>query len=416
MNYKILALGVMVITFLFDTFIHYLDTKSAERKIPDNVADIYDENEYKKWLAYDKECNKLFLIRHLVSYLVAFLLVGLNAYAGIVHMVGAEGLYSAAIVIVIADTVISLIWSTPFSYVRNMGIEQKYGFNKMTKKTFVSDLVKNLIINVGLMCGLICILIAVHQALGHWMLIIMTIIIMAFLLVVFFLQPVFTRIFNKLTPLPEGELRTRLVELLEKNGCTVRQISVSDGSKRSTKANAYFGGLGKMKTIVLYDTLLEQMTEDEIVAVFAHEMGHNKHKDTLKMLCMNVLNVLLIVVSLWAVVSIPEIYKDFGFDGVNYGFAFVLAGTVCLAFISPFLGLFISLLSRKFEYAADKFAVDNGYGEALISALKKLAKNSFACLTPHPVVVALTYSHPTISQRVEAMEQVRLSGSNTALK
>ncbi len=405
MDFKMFALIVMGITFLFDTFIHYLDTKSAERKIPDNVADIYDAEEYKKWLAYDKECNKLSLYRHLVSYLVAFLMIGLDAYAGIVKLFGAEGLYGAAIVIMIADTVISLLWSTPFSYVRNMGIEQKYGFNKMTKKTFAVDLIKELIINLALMCGLICIVVAVHQALGNWLLIILSIVIMAFLVIMVFLQPVFTRIFNKLTPLPDGELRTRLTELLEKNGCSVRQISVSDGSRRSTKANAYFGGFGKMKTIVLYDTLLEQMTEDEIVAVFAHEMGHNKHKDTIKLMGLNILNVLLIVVSLWAVVSLPEIYKDFGFDGVNYGFAFVLAGNVCLAFIAPFVGLFTSAMSRKFEYAADKFAADNGYGEALTSALKKLAKNSFSCLTPHPVVVALTYSHPTISQRVEYMEK-----------
>lgn len=405
MNFKAFTLIVMGITFLFDTFIHYLDTKSAERKLPDNVADIYDEEEYKRWLNYDKECNKLSLWRHLVSYAVAFLLIGLDGYAAIVNLVGAKGLYAAAIAVMIADTVISMVWSTPFSYVRNMGIEQKYGFNKMTKKTFVIDLLKETVISIGLMCGLICIVIAVHQAMGNWLLIVLTVVIMLFLVVMVFLQPVFTRIFNKLTPLEEGELRTRLTELLEKNGCTVRQISVSDGSKRSTKANAYFGGFGKMKTIVLYDTLLEQMTEDEIIAVFAHEMGHNKHKDTLKLLGINILNVLLIVVSLWAVVSLPEIYKDFGFDGVNYGFAFVLAGSVCIAFISPFVGLFSSSLSRRFEYAADRFAAENGYGEALISGLKKLAKNSFACLTPHPVVVALTYSHPTISQRVEALDK-----------
>jgi len=405
MNFKVIALIVMGIVFVFDTLMHYLDTKSAEREIPACVADIYDADEYKRWLAYDKECNRLSLWRHLVSYLAAFLLIGLDGYAAIVTMVGTEDLYGAAIAVLIADTVISLIWSTPFSYVRNMGIEQKYGFNKMTKKTFVVDLIKETVISLGLMCGLICIMIAVHQALGNWLLIILSAVIMAFLVIMVFLQPVFTRIFNKLTPLEDGELRTRLTELLEKNGCTVRQISVSDGSKRSTKANAYFGGFGKMKTIVLYDTLLEQMTEDEIIAVFAHEMGHNKHKDTVKLLGINVMNVLMIAVSLWAVVSLPEIYKDFGFDGVNYGFAFVLAGSVCLAFISPFIGLIAGALSRKFEYAADKFAADNGYGEALISGLKKLAKTNFSCLTPHPVVVALTYSHPTISQRVEALEK-----------
>jgi STE24 endopeptidase len=255
------------------------------------------------------------------------------------------------------------------------------------------------------MGGLICIVVAVHQAMGSWLVIILAGIILAFTAALTFLQPVFTRIFNKLTPLEEGSLRTRLTELLEKNDCTVRQISVTDGSKRSTKANAYFGGFGKMKTIVLYDTLLEQMTEDEIVAIFAHEMGHNKHKDTLKLLGLNVVNILLIALSLWAVVSLPEIYKDFGFDGVNYGFAFVLAGNVCLSFISPFVGLFTSALSRKFEYAADKFAVDNGCGPELISGLKKLVRNSFGSLAPHPVVVALTYSHPPISQRLAAMEK-----------
>lgn len=405
MNFKILALIIMGITFLFDTFIHYLDTKSAERKIPDNVADVYDKEEYERWLRYDREVKRLSLWQHLVSSLIAFLMIGFDAYAGIVDLTGAGNLYSAAIAIMLADTLIGILWSAPFGYVRNLGIEQKYGFNKMTKKTFFTDLCKEFMINAGLMCGLICIVIAVHQTLGNWLLIILTIVIMAFLVIMVFLQPVFTRIFNKLTPLEEGELRTRLTELLEKNGCTVRQISVSDGSKRSTKANAYFGGFGKMKTIVLYDTLLEQMTEDEIIAVFAHEMGHNKHKDTIKLLGINVVNVLMIAVSLWAVVSLPEIYKDFGFDGVNYGFAFVLAGTVCMAFISPFIGLFASSLSRKLEYAADKFAADNGYGEALISGLKKLAKNSFSCLTPHPVVVALTYSHPTISQRVEYLEK-----------
>ena len=405
MNFKWIALAVMGVVFLFDTLVHYLDTKSASRPIPKNVADIYDKEEYEKFLAYEKDGNKLSLARHIVTYLISFLLIGLDGYAAIVNLVGAEGLYVAAIAVVLADTLISSLVSVPFSYVRNMGIEEKYGFNKMTKKTFFADLVKELIISAGLMCGLICVVVAVHQALGHWLVIILAGIIMAFIVVLTFLQPVFTRIFNKLTPLEEGSLRARLTELLEKNGCTVRQISVTDGSKRSTKANAYFGGFGKMKTIVLYDTLMEQMTEDEIVAVFAHEMGHNKHKDTLKLMGLNVVNVLLIAASLWAVVSLPEIYRDFGFTGINYGFAFVLAGNVLLSFLSPFVGLFTSGMTRRAEYAADKFAVDAGYGPELISALKKLAKNTLSCLSPHPVVVALTYSHPTISQRVEAMEK-----------
>ncbi len=405
MNFKVIALIVMGIVFLFDTFMEYLDMKSSDREIPANVADVYDKEEYAKWRSYDKECARFSFVRHLISFAISVALISLDAYAGIVNVVGAEGLYAAAIAVVIADSVITTLWSMPFSYYRNMGIEEKYGFNRMTKKTFFVDEVKSFLIQTVLMCGLICGLTAIHQAMGHWMLIVFTAVIMVISLLVVFLHPVFTRVFNKLTPLEDGELKNRLTELLEKNGCTVRQISVSDGSKRSTKANAYFGGFGKMKTIVLYDTLLEQMTEDEIVAVFAHEMGHNKHKDTLKLFATNVVNVSAIVISLWALVSLPEIYRDFGFEGVNYGFAMILAGAVCLSFISPFLGLFISLFSRKFEYAADKFAADNGYGDALISGLKKLAKNSFSNLSPHPAVVALTYSHPTISQRVEYLEK-----------
>lgn len=401
--YKWIALGVMGIVFLFETFIHFLNTKS--RPIPENVKDIYEPEAYEKWQAYDKECKKLSLHQHLVSYLASFMLIGFDGYATIVKLLGVTGLYASAIVVILADSLISTVLTAPLSYVQNMGIEQKYGFNKMTVKTFFADLIKEFVISAGLMCALICIVVASHQALGNWLVIILSGVILVFVTALTFLQPVFTRIFNKLTPLEEGSLRTRLTELLEKNNCSVRQISVTDGSKRSTKANAYFGGFGKMKTIVLYDTLLEQMTEDEIVAIFAHEMGHNKHKDTLKMLGLNVVNVLLIACSLWAVVSLPEIYADFGFDGINYGFAFVLAGSVCLSFISPFVGLFTSALSRKFEYAADKFAVDNGCGPELISGLKKLVRNSFGSLAPHPVVVALTYSHPPISQRLAAMEK-----------
>ena len=203
MNFKGIALLVMGVVFLFDTFIHYLNGKSSSRPIPSNMADLYDREEYEKFTAYEKDKNKLSLVAHIVTYFVSFLLIGLDAFAGIVDLVGAEGLYGAAIVVVIADTLISTLVSAPFSYVRNMGIEAKYGFNKMTKKTFVSDLVKELLINIGLMCGLICVVVAVHQALGHWMVVIVAGVIMVFTVVLTFLQPVFTRIFNKLTPLEE---------------------------------------------------------------------------------------------------------------------------------------------------------------------------------------------------------------------
>ena len=405
MNYKLVALIAVAIAFLFDTYMEWLKMKSAGREIPDNVKDIYDEESYRKWLAYYREKMKVSFIRHIVMYLITFVIIGLDVYANIIKQLSLTGDYLAAIGVLVADMLISLIYSVPCEYADSMVVEQKYGFNRMTKKTFFTDQIKDVIIGLALTCGICCLFILIHHALGAWLLPAFTGVMLIFVLLLVFLSPAIGKIHNKFEPLPEGELRERLTRLLSENGCTVKAINVMDGSKRSSKANAYFSGFGRSKTIVLYDTLLEQMSDDEIVAVFAHEMGHNKHKDTLKMYGMNILNIVVYVLLAWALVSMPEIYRDFGFDRVNYGFAFFLLSTVCLSLLSPLLGLFSSAFSRRFEYAADRFAAENGYGEALASALKVLSKNSFSCLTPHPLLVALTSSHPTVSQRIAALEK-----------
>lgn len=405
MNFKLAALIMMALTFLFQMYMEWLDMRSADRPLPDNVKDIYDKEAYEKWLQYHKEKTRLSFYRRFVSYLFLFAMIGANVYAMIVNGLSLSGDYTAAIGVLIADIIICLIYDIPFEYVDSMIIEQKYGFNRMTKKTFVIDQIKNLMINMILTCGLCSLFVLIHKALGNWLLVVFSGVLFLLILLIAFLFPVFSKIFNKFEPLPDGELRERLVELLEKNNCTVKEIKIMDGSRRSSKANAYFTGFGKMKTIVLYDTLLEQMTADEIVAVFAHEMGHNKHKDTLKMQLMNIVNIVIMVWIAWALVSKPGIYADFGFTGLNYGFAFVLLSSVCLSFLSPFVGLFTSFLSRRFEYSADSFAAQNGHGKALISALKVLSRNSFVCLSPHPLLVKLTYDHPTVSQRIRALEK-----------
>lgn len=404
MNYKFISVIVVTLTFFFQTFMKWLEMKSAEREIPANVADVYDNPAYRKWLRYYKEKTLLSFVRHLLTYLTVYLMLGFNAYAWIVWGLSPEGDYAAAIVVLTADMLVGLLVAVPCDYVNSMVVEQKYGFNKMTKKTFFLDRIKNVVIELAVMCGLCCLFIWLHKMLGNWMIPAFIGIVFLLLLLMVFLYPVLSKIFNKFEPLPEGELRDRLCRLLEENGCSVREIKVMDGSRRSTKANAYFSGFGSTKTIVLYDTLLEQMSADEIVAVFAHEMGHNKHKDNLMMQMMSLTNLVVMVLLVWALVSVSDIYGYFGFDRVNYGFAFYLLGTVCLSFLSPFLGLFSSALSRRFEYRADRFAKERGYGGALISALKVLARNSFVCLSPHPLLVMLTYSHPTVSQRIEELE------------
>lgn len=404
MNYKLIAITVVTLTFFFQTFMKWLEMKSAEREIPANVADIYDEPAYRKWLQYYREKTRLSFVRHLLTYLIIYLILGLNAYAWIVYWLSPAGDYAAAVTVLAADLLVGLLVSIPCDYINSMVVEQKYGFNKMTKKTFFLDQLKSTVLDLAITCGLCCLFIWLHKALGSWMIPVFTGIAFLLLLLVVFLYPIFSKLFNKFEPLPEGELRDRLCRLLEENGCTVGEIKVMDGSRRSTKANAYFSGAGRTKTIVLYDTLLEQMSADEIVAVFAHEMGHNKHKDNLKMQLLSLVNLVVMVLLAWVLVSVPDIYRYFGFDRVNYGFAFYLLATVCLSFLSPFLGLFSAALSRRFEYRADNFAKERGCGNALISALKVLARNSFICLNPHPLLVSLTYDHPTVSQRIGKLE------------
>lgn len=406
MAYKIGILAIMALVAAFDMIVDCLESKSASRPIPENVADVYDAEAYQTWLRYFGERSGLLLRRHLVSALCAMLLIGCNVYALIVGLFGVENDYTAACIVVIGEGLLSQLWILPFTYARDMGIEQRYGFNRMTKKIFFADAGKSLVINTGLSCGLTCALIGLHQSLGGLLVPAFLVVMLLFVLVSTFLSPVFTRIFNKLTPLEEGELRSKLQQLLDSNDCKVRNIYVMDGSKRSTKANAFFSGFGRMKTIALYDTLIEKMTPDEIVAVFAHEMGHNKHKDTLKLMGLNMVSFTLMGLILWALVSVPEIYVAFGFETVNYGFAFLLL-SVCFGALSPLVSMLQNAMSRRFEYAADRFAAEAGFGAAMQTGLKKLERANFGCLNPHPLLVKLYYSHPTTSQRLEALEKLQ---------
>jgi len=410
MNIKIIALIALGIRFVLYTWLEILDSSATRREIPENVRDIYDEEEYRKWQAYEGEKKRLSFVKHIISSAVMFLILGFDLYANVLNLFGAsEDLYRDAMIVLLADFIISLPYDIPIAYVETMKLEQKYGFNRTTLKTFAVDQMKELVINIILWCGIVALFITVHRALGDWLLVVFTGIMLLLALALIFISPLMAKIYNKLDPLPEGELRSRLTELLESNGCTVRDIKVMDASKRSSKANAYFTGFGKSKTIVLYDTLLEQMTEEEIVAVFAHEMGHNKNNDTLAGRAISMVGIAVYVVLAWVLVSVEGIYTWFGFESINYGFAFILLFSVCLPFVTPFIGMLSNWSSRRREYAADRFAAENGYGEALVSGLKKVSKNSLACLNPHPLIVKMQYNHPTLSQRIIALEEFEKS-------
>jgi STE24 endopeptidase len=286
-----------------------------------------------------------------------------------------------------------------------MKIEQKYGFNKSSAKTFWVDQIKSFVIELVIMTGIGAILLGLHVWLGDWLILAFAVVMTVIILFVAFLFPFLSKIFNKFTPLEDGELRERLTALLEKNGYHVRAINVMDASRRTTKSNAYFSGFGKMKTIVLYDNLLQQLSTDEICAVFAHELGHGLHKDTLRNQILSFLQMAVISVLAWLTLRTTQIFTDFGFENINYGMAIILIMSVEFAFIAPLFSLLVNYLARKAEYAADGHAAKEGYTEALISGLKILARENYADLSPSPLIVKLEYSHPTLSQRINALRK-----------
>ena len=272
-------------------------------------------------------------------------------------------------------------------------------------KTFVTDQIKNLLLSILLSAGLMGIFAWLHGWLGDGVILCFTAVVFVITLVIAFLYPKLSRISNKFVPLEEGELREKLTELLTKHGYKVKAIEVMDASRRTTRSNAYFTGYGAMKTIVLYDNLIHTMTTEEICAVFAHELGHGLHKDVPKKQALNILNILLIAVMAWLTVKFPQVYEAFGFTGVNYGFTYILLGSVLLSLTQPLLGLLINAFSRRCEYRADAQAIKEGYGPALVSGLKKLARENFSHLAPSPLLVKLSYSHPPLSQRIAAIEK-----------
>jgi STE24 endopeptidase len=324
-----------------------------------------------------------------------------SAFASLFPNVFFWQLFAVILLELTVGTVVDVIRS----YIAVMVIEEKYGFNRSSLKTFIFDMIRSIILGFALSLALSCLMGGLHMAMGAWLIVLFAGVMFVFTLTISFLYPIFSRIGNKFTPLEEGELKDRLMELLTKHGYKVKAIEVMDASRRTTKLNAYFTGFGKLKTIVLFDNLVNAMTPDEICAVFAHELGHGLHKDVLKQQIMNVGNLFLMALAVWVAVSEPSIYTEFGFNEINYGFAYVVVG-ILLSLIQPFTGMAINAYSRKAEYRADRQAVKEGYGPDMITALKKLAKDNFSHLAPSRINVVLEYSHPPLSSRIEAVEKL----------
>ena len=400
---KIAIILICIVAKLYSMILQIVQYRSAGNPTPECVADVYDAETYLRWKAYSREKCRLQMIAIAISCALSVGLLATDAYAAFAGLFPEGGLWQA-LAIILLEVGAGTLAGVATSSVDTMVIEAKYGFNRSTKKTFIVDQIRSLIAGFLLSMLLVGLYAVAHQVAGDFMIPVFAGGMFLFSLLMSFLFPFFSRLGNKFTPLEEGELKDRLLGLMEKHGYKVRAIEVMDASRRTTKLNAYFTGLGKMKTIVLYDNLVRAMSSDDICAVFAHEMGHGIHKDVLKQQIMNLCNYLLMGVAAWLAVSYPVLYTEFGFAGCNYGFAYILLG-LALELFMPLIGIVINANSRHAEYRADRQAVQEGYGAAMITALKKLAKENFAHLSPSPAYVVLEYSHPPLAARIEAVER-----------
>ena len=403
MTEKIIIIALALIGGLFPVLMNLFKRRSASNPIPENVKDVYDEETYAKWRSYKAEHSRLDLISGIVSMAVILILLVTNVFSAFASLFPVKMVWQVLSVILL-DTLINTVVSIFFDYRATMVIEQKYGFNKSTVQTFIKDKIRELIIALALNLFLAFLIALLHTWLEDYIIILLTVVLFLFSLLISFLYPILSRVGNKFTSLEEGELRTNLMNLLTSHGYKVEDIKVMDASRRTTKLNAYFSGFGSTKTIVLYDNLVNVMTPDEICAVFAHELGHGLHKDVMKMQIMNIGNLLLMAVAVWISVREGALHTAFGFSEVNYGFAYILT-SIFISLIRPITSMLINAYSRKAEYRADKQAVSEGYGNAMIVALKKLARENFAELAPTRISVLLEYSHPPLADRIAAVEQ-----------
>ena len=402
MNWKLLILFLMTLEHGYQMLLHIVQYRSANNPTPANVADVYDGETYQRWKRYSAEKCRLSIITTAVSYILLLVLLCIGAYAAVAALFP-SGIYLQLIVVLLFHALVGTLVNAGLNYVDTMIIEQKYGFNRSTMKTFIMDQVRSLIIEVLLSVGLVSVLALLHQTMGDWVVVLFTAVVFCLTLAISFLYPILSRVGNKFVPLEEGDLKDRLMALLTKHGYQVKAIEVMDASRRTTKLNAYFTGFGKLKTIVLYDNMINAMSTEEICAVFSHELGHGLHKDVLKQQIMNLGNLLLMAVLAWLTVREPAMHTAFGFGEVNYGFAYILL-SIGLGLVQPLTGMAMSAYSRYAEYRADRQAVKEGYGPALVTGLKKLAKENFAHLAPSRLLVVLEYSHPPLSERIAAVE------------
>ena len=396
---------IIILNFLKDYYLSFLNSKNFNNKIPDEVSDVYDKEKYLKSQQYKKtqySFSKLSRIYGLIIILLFFFLDGFYFLDEL-----CKNLFDSPVLVSLCFLALiyvgNEVLSLPLSFYYTFVIEERFGFNKTTLKLFVLDKIKSCILTILLGGIVLSFLLYQYESLGNnfWITAWIFLTLVSILLNAFYSQLI-VPIFNKQTKLEDGELRSKIESYSNKVGFDLSNIFVIDGSRRSTKANAYFSGFGKQKRVTLYDTLVRKLNTNQIIAVIAHEIGHYKKNHIVYNIFFSTLQSGLMLYLLSFLLEMPVFAEALGLNTSSFHIG-IICFSILFSPISELISLTFNYFSRKFEYEADEYAKKTFDGKYLIEALKILSKDSLSNLTPHPKYVWWYYSHPTLFQRISRL-------------
>lgn len=402
----LIIVGILLFNYVLERILNYLNATRWSDTLPEELEAIYDAEQYKKSMAYQRTNQRFSLITGSFNLSLMMLMLFLGGFS-VVDQWARSLTGNPVLVALVFFGILGLaadILGTPFSLYDTFVIEEKYGFNKTTWKTFFFDKVKSWMLGLVIGGGILSLVIWFYLLTEKMFWIYAWILFGLFMIfITMFYSTLIVPIFNKQTLLEDGELKRTIHSFCEKVGFKLDNIYVIDGSKRSTKANAYFSGLGVKKRIVLFDTLINDLEQKEIIAVLAHEVGHYMKKHTRKGLIISLLQtgITLFILSLF--IGNPMLSRALGSDFPSFHLGLIAFGMLYSP-ISLVLGLGMNMYSRKNEYQADTYARVKYNGEDLGSALKKLSVKNLSNLRPHPVYVFFHYSHPPLLERLKKLK------------
>lgn len=405
--YLSIILLIVVLDFLWTQYLAYRNRKRMSPEIPSQLEGIYDDEEYAKQQAYQKVNSRFSLYTSLFSFVILLFVLCLGLFGWLDELlrqyITNEIFLSLAFfgIVYLLNEIITL----PFAYYSTFVIEERFGFNKSTKTIFWLDQLKGLLLAVVLGGAILALIAWMYTAIGElaWLYAWAAITVFSLFMTLFY-SNIIVPLFNKQTPLEGGELRDAIEAFAQKAGFAINNIYVMDASKRSTKANAYFTGFGAKKCIVLFDTLINDLDKDEIVAVLAHEIGHYKKKHTLQGMFISICYTGIMLFLLSLLLDNKDIAVALGGQSASFHLG-LIAFSIFFTPVSFVINVLSSIHSRKNEYQADSYAAGFGLGDSLISGLKKLSVKSLSNLNPDSLYVFFNYSHPTLLQRIKAIKK-----------